>query len=86
MFDQALRRIGLQPDQTMMVGDRYDTDIKGALSMGLLTTGVLTGVSTRQDFESASVPPHLIAEDLIQLQKWFAQQDAAATEKHFQAK
>jgi len=82
MFDQALRRIGLQPDQTMMVGDRYDTDIKGALAMGLLTTGILTGVSTRQDFESASVPPHLIAEDLIQLQKWFAQQDATATDKH----
>jgi 4-nitrophenyl phosphatase len=77
MYDQAIRRLGLQPEQTMMVGDRYDTDISGALTMGLATTGVLTGVSTRQDFESAEQPPHLIANDLLELRQIFERQDAA---------
>ena len=50
-----------------MVGDRYDTDISGATKLGLWTAGVLTGISTRDDFERASPPPDLIAEDLPDL-------------------
>jgi len=78
MYDQALRRIGATADQVMMVGDRYDTDISGALKMGLATTGVLTGVSTRNDFESAAIPPHIIATDLPELRRLFEQHDARA--------
>ena len=29
-----------------MVGDRYETDIAGAIPLGLVTAGVLTGVTT----------------------------------------
>ncbi len=76
MYDQAIRRIGLQPHEVMMVGDRYDTDISGALSFGLSTTGVLTGVSTRHDFESAVQPPHIIATDLPELRQLFEQHDS----------
>lgn len=75
MYDQAIRRLGARPEEVMMVGDRYDTDISGALEMGLVTTGVLTGVSTRHDFESAPKPPHVIAANLPELQKLFEQQD-----------
>jgi 4-nitrophenyl phosphatase len=71
MFEQALRRIGLPAHQVMMVGDRYDTDIAGALEVGMITTGVLTGVSSREDFESAPKPPHLIVEDLEELKQLF---------------
>ena len=60
----------------MMVGDRYDTDISGALGMGLATTGVLTGVSSRHDFETAIEPPHIIATDLVELRKLFEASDA----------
>ena len=77
MFDQAIHRLGLQPEEVMMVGDRYDTDISGAISLGLTTTGVLTGVSTREDFESAKMPPDLIARDLIQLREEFEVRDRA---------
>lgn len=76
MYDQAIRRVGAQPDEVMMVGDRYDTDISGALALGLATTGVLTGVSAREDFESAVKPPHLIANDLIELRRMFEQLDS----------
>ena len=76
MYDQAIRRVGALPQEVMMVGDRYDTDIAGALVLGLATTGVLTGVSSRQDFESAMKPPHLISENLIELRKRFEESDS----------
>jgi len=67
MYEQALARLNLTPEQTLMVGDRYDTDISGAIPLGLWTAGVLTGISTRSEFESANPPPDLIAEDLPDL-------------------
>ena len=42
----------------MMVGDHYDTDILGALAVGLATIRSLTGIGRRQDFESATLPSH----------------------------
>ena len=76
MYSQAIRRIGVQPHEAMMVGDRYDTDISGALGMGLATTGVLTGVSSRHDFETAIKPPHIIANNLVELRKLFEASDS----------
>lgn len=75
MYDQAIRRIGATPEEVMMVGDRYDTDISGALTLGLTTTGVLTGVSSRRDFETAARPPHLIVDDLVELRRMFEASD-----------
>ena len=59
MYMQAVRRLGMENHQVMMVGDRYDTDISGAQNVGLATTGVLTGVSSRHDFETAELPSAL---------------------------
>ena len=73
MYEQALARLNLAADQTLMVGDRYDTDISGATKLGLWTAGVLTGISSRIDFETANPPPDLIAEDLpdlVQQLRW----------------
>lgn len=67
MYEQAMARLKITAEQTLMVGDRYDTDISGATQLGLWTAGVLTGISTRQDFESANPPPDLIANDLPDL-------------------
>jgi 4-nitrophenyl phosphatase len=70
MYEIAMHRLGVSPQETMMVGDRYDTDIAGAISMGLKTVGMLTGIDTRAHFEAQQSPPHLIAEDLTQLLGW----------------
>lgn len=67
MFEIALARVGLRPDQVMMVGDRYDTDIAGAIELGMLTAAVLTGVHDRAVFAAASPPPHMIVEGLPEL-------------------
>lgn len=70
MYEIAMHSLGVQPQETLMIGDRYDTDIVGAVKLGLLTSAVLTGISTRQEFEEAALPPHLICAglpDLLQL-------------------
>jgi ribonucleotide monophosphatase NagD (HAD superfamily) len=64
MYEQAMARLKLTAGETLMVGDRYETDISGAISLGLWTAGVLTGISTR---EGASPPPDLIADNLLDL-------------------
>lgn len=51
MFEQALHRLGVSAEETMMVDDRYDTDIAGAIELGMTTAGVLTGVTSREGFE-----------------------------------
>lgn len=63
MFSLALSRAGSTPEDTIMVGDRLDTDILGAQRMGMHTGLVLSGISNRQDGESWDPEPDIIAED-----------------------
>ncbi len=35
IFQEALRRAQVEPQEAMHVGDQYDTDVKGALGMGI---------------------------------------------------
>ena len=35
IFQEALRRARVEPQEAMHVGDQYDTDVKGALGMGI---------------------------------------------------
>ncbi len=77
MFEQAMHRLGVTAADTLMVGDRYETDIEGAVPLGLLTAGVLTGVTSRVGFEQAVPPPHLVVEHLPALLELFQQADAS---------
>lgn len=67
LFDEALRRTGSA--RPLMVGDRIDTDILGALNCGIDALHVLTGVSGLD--EVTRLPPehrpHYIAPDLRSL-------------------
>ncbi len=47
---QALKRIGVAPQHAVMVGDHI-TDVQGAEGLGVMTIGVLTQKTTRQEFE-----------------------------------
>ncbi|WP_228098209.1 HAD-IIA family hydrolase [Chitinilyticum piscinae] len=46
MMTLALRKLGAHPDDTLMVGDRMDTDIVGGMEAGMKTALVLSGVTT----------------------------------------
>ena len=60
MYELAMHRLSAEPTTTLMVGDRYETDIAGATKLGLVTAGVLTGISSQADFEAGTPPPDLI--------------------------
>lgn len=67
MFTAAIQALGTRPDTTLVVGDRYDTDITGGARAGLATAMVLTGVSSRAEAEEGPVQPSAIFADLIAL-------------------
>lgn len=56
LFDTSLARLGARADDTLVVGDRLDSDIEGAVAADLPGLLVLTGVSTIGDLFTA--PAH----------------------------
>jgi 4-nitrophenyl phosphatase len=67
MFELACERLGLEPHEVLMVGDRLDTDILGANRIGARTAMVLTGVSTRQEITTTGIEPTIVVADLVEL-------------------
>lgn len=63
MFEAALAALGSAPAETLMIGDRLDTDIAGAAACGLRTALVLTGVATAADL-NGSVQPDAVFDSL----------------------
>ena len=68
-LETILSRAGVWPNEAVMVGDRLDTDILCGNRLGVPTVLVLTGVSTREEAETApdSLRPTRIIETLEEL-------------------
>lgn len=64
MYRFALEKRKISPDQALIVGDRLETDIAGAQTLGCKSALVLTGVSSREQGLAWSPPPDIIARDL----------------------
>jgi 4-nitrophenyl phosphatase len=64
LFEQALERIGSPPKQTLVLGDRLETDILGGKRAGLMTGLLLTGVTKSEDLAGSSIQPDLVFTDL----------------------
>ena len=69
MFDAALRQLGTIPGETLMIGDRIGTDIQGALSVGIKTALVMTGVENEGSLAASETRPDLVFADLPELIK-----------------
>jgi HAD superfamily hydrolase (TIGR01450 family) len=67
IFQSALQRFEAKPENSLMVGDRLNTDILGASRLGMRTILVLTGVNTREDADNGEIKPDLILEDINEL-------------------
>lgn len=68
MYEAALRALDVPAENTLMIGDRLDTDISGAVALGLQTALMLTGISTRADLNlNGVVQPDAIYDDLPDL-------------------
>ncbi|RME07963.1 MAG: HAD-IIA family hydrolase [Anaerolineae bacterium] len=67
MYRLALERLGTQPEETLAVGDRLETDILGGQQAGCRTALVLSGVTSRAEAEAWQPQPDWIASDLAAL-------------------
>ena len=67
MFEQALQRLGIQQENTLVVGDRLETDIAGGLAANCMTALVLSGVAREKDVENSPHKPGIIAKDLEEI-------------------
>lgn len=60
LFHMAMESMGLQPDETLVVGDRLDTDILGGQRARCRTALVLSGVSTLAEAHAWQPRPDII--------------------------
>lgn len=67
MYQLALTRSGSRPEETLMVGDRLETDILGAQRLGIRTGLVLTGIASREDGENWQPGPDMIGETALEI-------------------
>ncbi|RIK29681.1 MAG: hypothetical protein DCC56_11660 [Anaerolineae bacterium] len=67
MMELALERLGTSKDETLVVGDRLETDIAAGQAVGCLCALVLSGVSTRAQAEAWAPKIDIIADDLASL-------------------
>ncbi len=64
MMRSALRAIGAHSENTVMIGDRMDTDILSGLESGLQTILVLTGVTTADAVDRYPYKPSMIVNSI----------------------
>lgn len=67
MMRSALRKIGAHSENTLMIGDRMDTDIVAGLEAGLRTILVLTGISTEKTMETFPYRPTMVVNSVADL-------------------
>ncbi len=60
MMTIALKKLGAHPEETVMVGDRMDTDIVAGMEAGMRTCLVLSGVSDRATIDRFPYRPDYV--------------------------
>lgn len=67
MMELSLERLGTKKEETLVVGDRLETDIAAGQAMGCPTALVMSGVSTREQAEAWLQKIDIVADDLASL-------------------
>ena len=68
MIRTALRTLHAHSQDTVMIGDRMDTDIIAGIESGLQTILVLTGVTTHEQVERFSYQPTWVRESIAEVE------------------
>jgi HAD-hyrolase-like len=76
MMREALRAIDAHSEQTVMIGDRMDTDILAGIEAGLRTVLVLSGITARQQAERFPFLPSRIVGSVADLVEEISEQPA----------
>ena len=67
MVNCVLKKLGIRPDDTVIVGDRLYTDIATGKNAGVDTICVLSGEATMADIESGDVKPTWIFDSVKEI-------------------
>jgi len=71
LYERALARMGVAPEETLVIGDRLDTDILGGLRLGMPTALVLSGITQADELPTSPIHPDAVFDDLAALvQAW----------------
>lgn len=68
MMRSALRQLGAHSEDTIIVGDRMDTDVVAGIESGLGTILVLTGVTRPEEVERFPYRPERIAASVAEIE------------------
>ncbi len=63
----ARKKLGVHSEDTVMIGDRMDTDIVGGLEAGMKTCLVLSGVSTRESIKDFPYRPDYVFDSVADI-------------------
>jgi 4-nitrophenyl phosphatase len=64
LLDAALTQLGVQPDETLMVGDRVETDVAAGQNAGCRSALLLSGVTSETAGRAWKPAPDFIEKDL----------------------
>jgi len=67
MVETGLRRLGVSPEECLIVGDRIETDVRMGIETGTATALVLTGVTSRQRMAQFPYKPDYVLETIAGL-------------------
>jgi NagD protein len=68
MMRTALNYLGIHSEETMMIGDRMDTDIVAGVESGMMTTLVLSGLTSREEIDLYPYRPGQVLESIADLE------------------
>ncbi|HXG40438.1 MAG TPA: HAD-IIA family hydrolase [Candidatus Limnocylindrales bacterium] len=67
MAETLLERLGLRPEEVVLVGDRLSTDVRMARAAGMAAALVLTGATSAEEAAQAADRPDLVVDDVTGL-------------------
>lgn len=67
LMDLSLEKLGTKKEETLVVGDRLETDIAGGQAVGCPTAVVLSGVATMEQVQAWNPAPDFVADSLAEL-------------------
>ena len=68
MMRMALRTINAHSEESVMIGDRMDTDIISGMESGLRTILVLTGATSREQVERYPYRPTWVRQSIADVE------------------
>ena len=84
IFRKARTKLGLRTEETIMIGDTMETDIKGATDLDFKSVLVLTGSTTEEDIAAYPFKPTYVVtaiDKVLELDVWTG---AASLDRYFQ--